>query len=437
MWLVGVSLFFYGSINRYYVLVLLSSIGINYLLGMGIQEIRGARIQRIALLILGISLNLVLLAYFKYYDFFISNANLVFQTGFHPLEILLPVGISFFTFQQVSYLIDLFRGQAKRAGFLDYLLFVAFFPKLINGPLLYHESIAQFQGKNPEVVNYDNLSKGLYIFFVGLFKKMVIADTLSIFVAKGFDHSTVLTFTEGWITSLSYTFQIYFDFSGYTDMAIGLAWMFNIALPFNFNSPYHATNIGEFWNRWHMTLTRFLRDYLYIPLGGNRGGELNTFRNILVTFLFCGVWHGAGWTFISWGFLHGLALIFSRLWNRLNLSVPSVVGWFVTFSFINVSWIFFRAKNLAEASNVLRAMFGFTTLRGVSIYADMGLLDISFSLMICIIALLIVSCKKNSNDFSYHFAPSKRKMIILVFLIVTSMVYLNSVVPKGFIYNDF
>ena len=439
LWLIGVSLFFYGFINLYYVWVLLISIFANYLLGIGlIRGISTRRDYRKTLLVIGILLNVILLAYFKYYNFFISNINPIFHTHFRAAEILLPLGISFYTFQQISYLVGLFRNETKDVVFLDYFLFVSFFPKLINGPIAYYQEVApQLKDESFGKLNYDNLSKGLYIFFIGLFKKVVIADTLSIFASKGFDSSTILTLAEGWITSLSYTFEIYFDFSGYTDMAIGIAWMLNISLPFNFNSPYRAGNIREFWNRWHMTMTRFLRDYIYIPLGGSRQGEFKTIRNLLITFIVCGIWHGAGWTFIIWGCLHGLALSFYRTWKKFDLTLPPSISWLITFCFINFAWVFFRAKEWKDAAKVVKAMFGFTTIVGFPIYADMGKLDIAFSLIISLTAIVITSLTKNTNYYGYRFVPSRRKMYNLIFLIMMCMLLLNSIIPKGFIYNDF
>lgn len=251
------------------------------------------------MLILGIMANIALLGYFKYSDFFIENINDVFKTNMALLNLTLPLAISFFTFQQIAYLVDSYKGKTQEYDVVNYAVFVTFFPQLIAGPIVHHkEMMPQFAYASNNRINAENISRGLFIFAIGLFKKVVIADTFAIYANEGFDVAKVLSFYEAWATSLSYTFQLYFDFSGYTDMAIGLALLFNIVLPFNFNSPYKALNIQDFWRRWHMTLSRFLRDYIYIPLGGNRKGTVLTYRNLMATFVIGGLWHGAAWTFV-------------------------------------------------------------------------------------------------------------------------------------------
>ena len=268
------------------------------------------------------------------------------------------MAISFFTFQQISYLVDSYRGETKEYDFLNYALFVTFFPQLIAGPIVHHkEMMPQFASKWNLVKNYKNIAMGLFIFSIGLFKKVVIADTFAIWATTGFDTATTLNLFEAWATSLSYTFQLYFDFSGYTDMAIGVAFLFNIKLPINFNSPYKALNIQDFWRRWHITLSRFLKDYIYIPLGGNRKGEFRTYANLVATFIIGGLWHGAGWTFVFWGFLHGLALVVHRVWSKLGFKLWGWLAWLITFNFINIAWVFFRAKEWEDAIKVLGSMF--------------------------------------------------------------------------------
>ncbi|MCT7469250.1 MBOAT family O-acyltransferase, partial [Aliarcobacter cryaerophilus] len=264
---------------------------------------------------------------------------------------------SFFTFTQIAFLVDAYRREAKEYSLVNYMLFVTYFPHLLAGPILHHkEMMPQFASKYNWVKNYRNIALGLFIFSIGLFKKVVIADTFAPWATAGFDTATTLNLIEAWATSLSYTFQLYFDFSGYCDMAIGISLMFNIKLPINFNSPYKALNIQDFWRRWHMTLSRFLRDYIYIPLGGNRKGNTRTYVNLLSTFLIGGLWHGAGWTFIIWGALHGIALAIHRFWQSLGFKMNKVLAWFITFNFINITWIFFRAKDFESAMKVLSSM---------------------------------------------------------------------------------
>jgi D-alanyl-lipoteichoic acid acyltransferase DltB (MBOAT superfamily) len=361
-WLVFASLFFYSWWNIVYLPLILGSILFNFAVGTAIShlnEIReGSRkIQTKSLLSVGIVSNLALLGYFKYTDFFIGNANALLGTQWELLHIILPLGISFFTFTQIAYLVDAYRGEVKEMDYLNYTLFVTFFPHLLAGPILHHkEMMPQFDAVKNKVINYKNISAGLFLFSIGLFKKVIIADTFAVWANAGYDVAETLTFVEAWVTSLSYTFQLYFDFSGYTDMALGVALLFNIRLPINFNSPYKALNIQDFWRRWHITLSRFLRDYIYIPLGGNRKGEFLTYTNLFTVFLIGGLWHGASWMFVIWGALHGFAIVLHRIWQQMGLKMNTFLAWFITFNFINITWVFFRAKEWDEAAKVLSGM---------------------------------------------------------------------------------
>lgn len=353
------SLFFYSWWNVIYLPLILGSMVFNYCFGVELNK-ESSKISKKFILILGIVANLMLLGYFKYSDFFISNINFIFNTQIPHLNLLLPLAISFFTFQQIAYLVDSATGGGtKQYDFLNYCLFVTFFPQLIAGPIVHHkEMMPQFANLKNRIINYKNIALGLFIFSIGLFKKVVIADSFAVWATNGFDKAAVLNLFEAWATSLSYTFQLYFDFSGYCDMAIGAALLFNIKLPINFNSPYKALNIQDFWRRWHITLSRFLRDYIYIPLGGNRKGRLRTYANLMATFIIGGIWHGAGWTFVFWGFLHGVALVIHRIWSELGFKMNKILVWFITFNFINITWVFFRAKEWDDALKVLKGMFG-------------------------------------------------------------------------------
>ena len=358
--LVFASLFFYSWWNIDYLPLILVSMLFNYIVGNTLNEnFKKVSTRRKTVLAIGVTANLALLAYFKYSDFLIENLNLLAGSNISLLHLALPLAISFFTFQQIAYLVDSYRRETKEYDFLNYALFVTFFPQLIAGPIVHHaEMMPQFASRWNAVKNYRHIATGLFVFSLGLFKKVVIADTFAQWANTGFDSQVTLNFFEAWATSLSYTFQLYFDFSGYTDMAIGAALLFNIKLPFNFNSPYKALNIQDFWRRWHMTLSRFLRDYIYIPLGGNRKGSFCTYTNLLITFLLGGIWHGAGWTFVFWGFLHGVALVIHRFWNSLGFALPKIWAWIVTFLFINVTWVFFRANEWSDAIRVLKGMLG-------------------------------------------------------------------------------
>ena len=365
-WLVVMSLAFYGYWSVIYLPLLVGSILFNFAVGTHLIPVKTTAdmsSSRRILLISGITANLGLLSYFKYANFFIDNVNAAFDASFVLGQITLPLGISFFTFTQIAYLVDSYRGEAKEYDFINYALFVTFFPHLIAGPILHHrEMMSQFESRWTWVVRYRNVVLGMFIFSIGLFKKIIIADTFSIWANRGFDGGTKLDFVSAWSASLSYTMQLYFDFSGYCDMAIGASLLFNIWLPLNFNSPYKALNIQDFWRRWHMTLSRFLRDYLYIPLGGNQCSEARVYFNLMATFLLGGLWHGASWMFVIWGALHGCALVVHRGWNAYGLRMPKAAAWLLTFGFVNVTWVFFRAKTFDDAARVLHGMVDVNSL---------------------------------------------------------------------------
>ena len=356
------SLFFYSWWNIAYLPIILFSMLFNYVIGISLsKEKEHRRVSKKILLTIGIVANVALLGYFKYADFLITNINVLAQSDIGLLNLALPLAISFFTFQQIAYIVDSYHGETKEYDFLNYANFVTFFPQLIAGPIVHHhEMMPQFASVRNKVIRYKNIAMGLFIFSMGLFKKVIIADTFAIWATAGFDQAQVLNMAEAWVTSLPYTFQLYFDFSGYTDMAIGAALLFNIKLPINFNSPYKATSIQDFWRRWHITLSRFLKEYVYIPLGGNRKGEFRTYSNLMATFLIGGIWHGAGWTFVFWGFLHGVAIVIHRAWNKMGFRMNGLLAWFITFNFINITWVFFRAKEWGDAIKVLKGMFGGT-----------------------------------------------------------------------------
>ena len=376
-WLVLASLFYYGYWNPAYVGLIVISLLVNFGFGQALIREGTAPGTRKALLWLGVGLNLGLLGYYKYANFFVNNLNQFAGTSFHLDKIVLPLAISFFTFQQVAFVVDAYQGKAKEPRFLPYCLFVTFFPQLIAGPIVHHgEMMPQFLQKDRFRFRLDDFSIGLTIFLLGLFKKVIIADEVAAYGSAAFAgaaNGLTLTMFEAWTASVSYTMQLYFDFSGYSDMAIGLGRMFSIKLPMNFNSPYKATSIVDFWRRWHMTLSRFLRDYLYIPLGGNRQGPTRRQVNLFLTMLLGGMWHGAGWTFIAWGGLHGAYLMFNHFWRtwRKDRRTAQPVGpimkliyWALTMLAVMISWIFFRATSFDGALAILRGMFGFN---GVSL----------------------------------------------------------------------
>lgn len=357
IFLIGMSLWFYGYFNPSYLWIICGSIIFNYVASKLIQR---ANTKTTAKLITAVAVivNIAIIFYYKYYDFFISNVNSVFGTTYELKHIILPLGISFFTFQQLSYIIDSYHGETDGYRFDEYALFVCYFPQLIAGPIVLHdEIIPQFRKDSSRHFNSENFARGMYIFALGLFKKVIVADTFSAAVNWGFSDIASLGSLEAWIVSISYTFQLYFDFSGYCDMAIGIGAMMNIDITQNFNSPYKALSIPEFWSRWHITLTRFLRAYIYFPLGGNRKGTLRTYFNIMVVFLVSGIWHGANWTFIVWGLLHGLLQCITRLFNKQYERLSAVTKWMITMFFVNILWVVFRADSLSTAANFIMRMF--------------------------------------------------------------------------------
>lgn len=377
LWLAIASVVFYGWWNYKFIPILFASIVFNYFIGSILTKEQNkiqhenALKKRKIVLIIGIIFNISLLGYFKYADFFITNINSLILTNIPLIHTILPLGISFFTFTQIAYLVDTYRHDAKEYSFFNYVLFVTFFPHLIAGPILHHkEMMPQFLEFGRKIINWRNIYMGLVIFSIGLAKKLLVADNFEVWATFGFDKIESLSFIEAWVASLSYTFQIYFDFSGYTDMAIGAALFFNINLPINFNSPYKSLSIQEFWRRWHITLSRFLREYIYIPLGGNRSGKVRMYCNLIITFLIGGLWHGAGWTFIVWGALHGWALVIYRIYKNHKIKLPVFMSWLVTFVFINITWVFFRANSIENAVRILKGMFG---LNGFGIQAISGI----------------------------------------------------------------
>jgi len=361
VWLVAASLFFYAWFNIYYLPILLGTVIVNFGFGIALSKANWRSSTRKLVLILGIVFNIALLGYFKYADFLIKNYNALTGSSVPLLHILLPLALSFVTFQMIAFLVDSYNHKVKEYSPLTFTLFASFFPQQIAGPIVHHsEMMPQFASRQNLRLNYDNIALGLFIFSLGLFKKVMIADTFAIWADSGFGHAGEFGFHQAWVTSLSYTFQLYFDFSGYTDMAIGSALLFNIRLPINFNSPYKALDIQDFWRRWHITLSRFLRDYIYIPFGGNRNGELRTYANLFATFLIGGLWHGASWMFVIWGALHGTALIIHRVWSKTGFRLPGPLAWLLTFNFVNIAWVFFRAPDLDTAERLLYGMVKFT-----------------------------------------------------------------------------
>ena len=372
LWVLLSSLVFYGYWRPTLVLLLIGSISVNVLIGYLLRLAQPCRPKGRALLVLGVGFNLALLGYYKYAGFLVANAAVLVGAEWKLPDIVLPIGISFFTFQQIAYLVDAHRNRLEKIDVLKYAVFVAFFPQLITGPIVHHKQIVpQLTADNLKKLTGLNFAVGISIFAIGLFKKVVLADGAGVVADRAFDAAAsgvTLSTIDAWLGTLGFTFQLYFDFSGYSDMAIGLARLFGIVLPLNFYSPYKALSIVDFWRRWHITLSTFLKDYLYVPLGGNRKGPLRRYGNLLAAMLLGGLWHGAAWTFVLWGGLHGLLLILNHGWRALKERrqqgdgsynpASKAASWLLTFLCVAFSWVMFRAANLDTALMMWQSMFG-------------------------------------------------------------------------------
>ena len=441
VFLIAASLFFYACDHPSYLLLIAVSMAGNYAAASGIHRLRGNGRTRI--LSLGVLFNLLLLGYFKYLDFLTDTVNRLTGSSFPLRRIALPLGISFFTFQQISFLVSVWRGEERVERLRDYCLFVTFFPQLVAGPIvLYGEMIPQFKDQRNRFFHAPSFAEGIYIFSIGLFKKAVLADTLALLADNGFSMEAP-GLAAAWAASLSYTLQIYFDFSGYSDMAVGLGRLFNIRLPFNFRSPYQSESVTEFWRRWHITLGRALRTFVYIPLGGSRRGLARTCGNLLVTFFLSGLWHGAGWTFVLWGLLHGVCMVLERLAGDRLRAVPRPLRTGGTFLVVNALWVLFRAETFSQAAAIYRGMLSFSrpglrelaSLAYDSVINFPAVVDIAYVALLLAGLLLVVFRCRNSAERLDGLVLNRRSMLEAAVLFSVSVLCLsrNSV----FIYFNF
>lgn len=364
LWLLAASLYFYAYWELNYLPLISASILLNYSCGRLLASERYSPLSRKLILVCGLLANVALLGYYKYADFVIENINLFIDNDISLLHLLLPLAISFFTFQQIAYLVDAYRREVRENNLIDYALFVCFFPQLIAGPIVHHKQMMpQFNELAVTRPDYRNMGVGLLLLGIGLFKKTIIADPLGLWVNQGYQDVNGISMLGSWLLSLAFTLQLTFDFTAYSDMAIGIALLFNIRLPINFLSALRASNITIFWQRWHLTLTSFLRNYIYFPLGGSRKGFWRGQLNLFIVFMVAGIWHGSGWNFFIWGILQGTANVLHRLWQRQGLKMPVWLGWLLTFNFLNIICVFFRAPGFADAMQVIYGMVG---LHGLS-----------------------------------------------------------------------
>lgn len=461
IWLTGMSLWFYAYFNIHYLPIILGSILFNYFLyrlltGRWENDSR----RRKYLTAAGVFANLGVLFYYKYYDFFLENMNAAFHLELPLKQVLLPLGISFFTFQQVGFLVDSYRGETKGYSFLDYALFVTFFPQLVAGPIVTHdEMIGQFADLQKKAFCPANAAKGLYAFAQGLAKKILIADIFGKAVSFGFGSLETLNGLAALWMMVCYMVQLYFDFSGYCDMARGIGFMFNIEIPVNFLSPYKAVNLVDFWKRWHITLNRFFTRYVYIPLGGNRKGSLRTYFNIFMIYLVSGIWHGAGWTYLCWGILHGIVYVLTRRFLEKIEKIPSQITWFCNLVFFLFSLIFFRAENMGQAAVVIKRIvcgdyalsnvpvafwqqfrtpeffYVLKLLRLDRLLGGLAGCDLLLSALYMGIAWIMLLCCKNVSEKTESFCPTKKNGLWTAFLLLWSLVSLSEV--SSFLYFNF
>lgn len=426
-WLVVASLVFYSWWSIAYLPLMIGSMIFNYLVGKSL-----GKQSRKSILIFGVIINVAFLGYFKYSDFFITNYNWVFNADTSLLHLALPLGISYFTFQQIAFLVDSYRGETKEYDFLNYSLFIMFFPQLLMGPIMHHkELIPQFKDKWKFVIRWDNISLGLFIFAIGLAKKTLLGDPLTEYAQNAFNHAHDLTMLEAWYASLSYVLSYYFDLSGYADMAIGLGKMFNINIPLNFNSPYKARNFADYWQRWHITLSRFLGDYVYKSLGGNKRIAWVMYMNIMLTFFVSGFWHGAGWTFIVWGLFNGLFVVMAHMMRKAKMKMNFYLAWSLMFLGIIVTRILFVSSSFSDAWHVTYALFDITNLRFTNLlYADKWLQTFYIA-----VGMIIVLFFKNSIEISQNFKPNRKYLFYTAILLSTSLLTFSKVKP--FLYFQF
>lgn len=454
VYLIGMSMWFYGYNSIHYLCMLIISILMNYMI-VEIMSHMTHKVFRRCMLAAGLIWNLGVLFYFKYYDFFIENVNAVWKTDFTMLHLMLPLGISFYTFQQLSYVIDSYRQESEKYSLLEYAAYVSFFPQLIAGPIVYHdEFIPEIRKPENRKIRYENLSKGIYAFALGLAKKVLIADTFSPIVTIGYGAVNELNTPSALLVMVCYSLQIYFDFSGYCDMAYGIGYMFNVKLPENFNSPYKADSITDFWDRWHMTLTRFFTKYIYIPLGGSRRGEIRRYVNIMVVFLVSGLWHGANWTFIVWGALNGVCNVLDKLFGKAYRMIPKWIRIGINFIFATFAWSLFRADSIETARQLWHQLVtggwgsiytpiaeSFYDLTEMRFLYRVGLAPLINQYPAALIAgfttifVLICFTLRNTQEKAAKMQMNNRRIAVIVICMTWSIVSLSQV--SEFLYFNF
>jgi D-alanyl-lipoteichoic acid acyltransferase DltB (MBOAT superfamily) len=436
------SFFFYSYFKTDYLKIILFSICFNYFISLIIiEKIKFYKLNKKFFLFVALTGNLLLLCYFKYWNFLIVCFNNISHNHFNTLELLLPLGISFFTFQQISYIVDCYKGDAKYTNIIDYSLFVTFFPQLIAGPIVHHkEIIPQFENKNNKYFNTQNFLMGCCLITIGLVKKILLADAFIPFIDSSINNLSNIDILNSWFLALSIGSQGYFDFSGYCDIALGSAYMFNIILPINFSSPYKSIDISDYWRRWHITLGRFLKYNVYIPLGGSRTGTFNTYRNLMTVFILTGIWHGANWPCLSYGFINGCLVCCNKFWKTLNIEINKYLS--ITITFITMIFIspLVLIKTIHQCIKVWSTMLGINTFFVLPQIIDNNFIFYNkskISIFLIPITLFILFALPNSNQIAEKYIKSNNYIytIILVFIFIYTT--LNITTPKEYIYFQF
>ena len=441
LWLLLASLYFYAYYKIEYLPIIISSILFNYIMGYFIQKDFKQGFKKF-LLIFAIVGNLGLLCYYKYFNFVLETINSFNFTHFDTMKILLPLGISFFTFQQISYITDTYKGEAKQTNIIDYSLFVSFFPQLIAGPIcMYKELIPQFQDMAKKVINRDNIYRGLFLITIGLFKKVILADNFTDFIQDVMHLEAMTEFYTSWAFAFSIALQGYFDFSGYCDMALGIGALFNIELPINFDSPYKSKDISDYWRRWHITMGRFLKYHVYIPMGGSRRGEIRTYWNLFFVFLITGIWHGANWPCIFYGTINGILVSINKLWKKTNIQINDKLAIFITFITMVFIAPLVMIKHIHQYFLAVKSMLAINTDFIPATIDNFNFVfsnpQLKLNIILFIASFIIVFCFKNSNELAPKYVASKNIFLTLLISVVFIISALYITKGSEFIYFNF
>lgn len=443
LWLVMASIYFYAQGSGSFVVLFMADILINYAIGSFIVNLghKKAVWGKRLLLTVGLLLNVAFLGYYKYANFAIENINLISGQGFPLLEIVLPLGISFYTFQLIAYLVDCYRGYTKETPIIDFFMFITFFPQLIVGPIVHHgDIIPQVQDKSMLKIQPANIMLGMFLFSIGCAKKILLADPLTDYAVAFYNNVAAGDTLTAWLGSVGYTVSYYFDLSGYADMALGLALLFNIRLPHNFNSPYKARNFREYWQRWHMTLSKFLSDYIFRSFYKKGSGSFNFYFSVMMTFFVSGFWHGAGWQFIVWGLINGIFVCASHYMYRNKLKLPFLLAWGLTFAGVIGTRILFVSESMTEALQVMRKMVSFSDFQGLDVPAIVDKLTTfaaynAYTIVLLLIGMAITFFGKNTAQMTQEFKPGVRHAVAAAFLLGVSLTQMTSV--SKFLYFQF